>query len=115
MKQADMGLVRQAGPMERSPARSWHVLFRDGLAGPRLSRQYTDDPAGLEMSSEVAHAGMGRRPFQAIPVAEIEAFARLVGATTDFLSGSARFFAQRNGAVNMHAALHRRGHRRLAI
>ena len=82
-----------------------HVLFRDGLADRDYLAKYTDDPAGLE-----AHL-KSRTPewasaISGVPVAEIEAFARLVGTTkrTFFRLGYG-FSRQRNGAVNMHAAL----------
>ena len=53
---------------------------------------------------------MGVERITGVPVAEIEAFARLVGTTprTYFRLGYG-FSRVRNGAVNMHAALsHRR-------
>ena len=82
-----------------------HVLFRDGLADRDYLARYTDDPAGLE-----AHLA-SRTPAWAaaitgLTIAEIETFARLVGTTerTFFRLGYG-FARQRNGAVNMHAAL----------
>ena len=82
-----------------------HVLFRDGLADRDYLAQYTDDPAGLE-----AHLASRTPEWAAaitgLTIAEIEAFARLVGTTrrTFFRLGYG-FARQRNGAVNMHAAL----------
>jgi anaerobic selenocysteine-containing dehydrogenase len=105
MKQADMGLVVKPGTDGALACAVMHVLFRDGLADLAYLESYTDDPAGLEAhlqsrSPEWASAITG------VPVEEIEAFARLVGTTrrTFFRLGYG-FARQRNGAVNMHAAL----------
>ncbi len=105
MKQADMGLVVRPGTDGALACAVMHVLFRDGLADRDFLDRYTDDPAGLEAhlrdrTPEWAAAITG------LSVAEIEAFARLVGTTkrTFFRLGYG-FSRQRNGAVNMHAAL----------
>ena len=104
MKQADVGLVVKPGTDGALACAVMYVLFRDGLADRDYLARYTDDPAGLEShlqsrSPEWASAISG------VPVAEIEAFARLVGTTrrTYFRLGYG-FSRQRNGAVNMHAA-----------
>jgi anaerobic selenocysteine-containing dehydrogenase len=81
------------------------VLFRDGLADRDYLEKYTDDPKGLE-----AHLASRTPEWAAaitgLSVAEIEDFARLVGTTkkTFFRLGYG-FARQRNGSVNMHAAL----------
>ncbi|HHZ08901.1 MAG TPA: molybdopterin oxidoreductase family protein [Rhizobiales bacterium] len=105
MKQADLGIVVRPGTDGALACAVMHVLFRDGLADRAYLEKYTDDPAGLE-----AHL-KSRTPewassISGVPVAEIEAFARLVGTTkrTFFRLGYG-FARQRNGAVNMHAAL----------
>jgi anaerobic selenocysteine-containing dehydrogenase len=105
MKQADLGLIVKPGTDGALACAVMHVLFRDGLADRPYLEKYTDDPAGLEAhlrdrTPEWASAITG------LPVAEIEAFARLVGTTkkTFFRLGYG-FSRQRNGAVNMHAAL----------
>ena len=105
MKQADMGLIVKPGTDAALACAVMHVLFRDGLADWAYLEKYTDDPKGLE-----AHL-LTRTPEWAsaitgLPVEEIEAFARLVGATkrTFFRLGYG-FSRQRNGSVNMHAAL----------
>ncbi len=104
MKQADLGIVVRPGTDGALACAVMHVLFRDGLADRAYLEKYTDDPAGLEAhlktrTPEWASAICG------VPVAEIEAFARLVGTTkkTFFRLGYG-FARQRNGAVNMHAA-----------
>ncbi|MEQ1953235.1 molybdopterin oxidoreductase family protein [Mesorhizobium sp. CN2-181] len=105
MKQADMGLLLKPGTDGALACAVMHILFRDGLADRDYLEKYTDDPKGLE-----AHLA-DRTPEWAAAItglsaAEIEAFARLVGTTkrTFFRLGYG-FSRQRNGAVNMHAAL----------
>lgn len=105
MKQADMGLIVKPGTDGALACAVMHVLFREGLADRAYLDKYTDDPKGLEAhlstrTPEWASAICG------VPVAEIEAFARLVGTTkrTFFRLGYG-FARQRNGSVNMHAAL----------
>ncbi|MDQ6434328.1 molybdopterin oxidoreductase family protein [Mesorhizobium sp. LHD-90] len=105
MKQADMGLVLKPGTDGALACAVMHVLFRDGLADRAYLEKYTDDPKGFE-----AHLADKTPEWAAditgLSVAEIEAFARLVGTTkrTFFRLGYG-FSRQRNGAVNMHAAL----------
>jgi anaerobic selenocysteine-containing dehydrogenase len=105
VKQADMGLVLKPGTDGALACAVMHVLFRDGLADRAYLERYTDDPKGLEThlrekTPEWAAAITG------LSVEEIEAFARLVGTTkkTFFRLGYG-FSRQRNGPVNMHAAL----------
>jgi anaerobic selenocysteine-containing dehydrogenase len=105
VKQADMGLVLRPGTDGALACAAMHVLFRDGLADWDYLRKYTDDPEGLERhlrtrTPEWAAAITG------LSIAEIEAFANLIGTTkrTFFRLGYG-FSRQRNGAVNMHAAL----------
>ena len=105
MKQADMGLVLKPGTDGALACAVMHVLFREGMADRDYLEKYTDDPKGFEAhladkTPEWAAAITG------LSVAEIEAFARLVGTTkrTFFRLGYG-FSRQRNGAVNMHAAL----------
>jgi anaerobic selenocysteine-containing dehydrogenase len=104
MKQADMALCLRPGTDGALACAVMHVLFRDGLADREFLEQYTDDPRGLEAhlrtrTPEWAEAITG------LSVAQIEAFAHLVGATkrTFFRLGYG-FSRQRNGSVNMHAA-----------
>ena len=105
MKQADMALLLRPGTDGALACAVMHVLFRDGLADRAYLEKYSDDPQGLE-----AHLA-DRMPQWAsaitgLPVEEIEAFARLVGTTPNtFFRLGYGFARQRNGAVNMHAAL----------
>ncbi|HEV7252610.1 MAG TPA: molybdopterin oxidoreductase family protein [Mesorhizobium sp.] len=105
MKQADLGLILKPGTDGALACAVMHVLFREGLADRGYLAQYTDDPAGLEahLQSRTPEWAAG---ITGLSVAEIEAFARLVGTTkrTFFRLGYG-FSRQRNGAVNMHAAL----------
>ncbi len=105
MKQADIGLVLKPGTDGALACAVMHVLFRENLADRAYLERYTDDPRGLE-----AHLATRTPEWAAgitgLSVAEIEAFARLVGTTkrTFFRLGYG-FARQRNGSANMHAAL----------
>jgi anaerobic selenocysteine-containing dehydrogenase len=105
VKQADIGLVLKPGTDGALACAVMHVLFKEGLADRAYLEKYTDDPKGLE-----AHLATRTPEWAAaitgLSVEEIEAFARLVGTTkrTFFRLGYG-FARQRNGSVNMHAAL----------
>jgi anaerobic selenocysteine-containing dehydrogenase len=105
MKQADIGLVVKPGTDGALACAVMHVLFRENMADRAYLEKYTDDPKGLEAhladkTPEWAAAITG------LTVAEIEAFARLVGTTNrTFFRLGYGFARQRNGAANMHAAL----------
>ena len=100
-----MGLVLRPGTDGALACAVMHVLFRDDLADRAYLEKYTDDPKGLEAhlatrTPEWASAITG------LSVAEIEAFARLVGTTKNtFFRLGYGFARQRNGSANMHAAL----------
>ncbi len=103
--QADMGLILRPGTDGALACAVMHILFRDGLADRDYLERYTDCPRDLEVhlatkTPEWASSITG------LAIAEIEAFARLVGTTpkTYFRLGYG-FSRQRNGAHNMHAAL----------
>ena len=105
MRQADLALRLRPGTDGALACAVMHILFRDGLADRDYLARFTDAPAELE-----AHL-LSRDPAWAAAItgledAEIEAFAALVGSTkrTFFRLGYG-FSRQRNGAVNMHAAL----------
>ncbi|MGE3306131.1 MAG: molybdopterin-dependent oxidoreductase [Rhizobiaceae bacterium] len=105
MKQADMGLVVRPGTDGALACAVMHVLFRDGLADWPYLEKYTDDPRGLE-----AHL-RDRTPQWAaaitgLSVEEIEGFAQLIGRIRRVYFRLGYGFArQRNGSVNMHAAV----------
>lgn len=105
MKQADMALLVKPGTDGALACAVMHVLFRDGHADRAYLAQYTDCPEELEAhlktrTPEWAAAVTG------LAVEEIEAFARLLGERPRaYFRLGYGFARQRNGSVNMHAAL----------
>ena len=104
-KQADLFVCVRPGTDGALACALMHVLFRDGHADREYLKRYTDRPAELE-----AHLA-GKTPGWAsaitgVPADTIETLAGMIGATprTFFRLGYG-FSRQRNGAVNMHAAL----------
>ncbi len=105
MKQADLGLVLRPGTDGALACAVMHVLFRDDLADRSFLARYTDDPAGLERHLQTRTPEWASS-ITGLTVEEIEAFAQLVGTTKrSFFRLGYGFSRQRNGAVNMHAAL----------
>src|SRR5690554_4744191 len=105
MQQADLGLVLRPGTDGALAVATMHVLLRDNLADRAYMARYTD------FSPEFAAHLATRTPEWAseitgLSVAEIEAFAHLVGKTprTFFRLGYG-FSRQRNGTTAVHAAL----------
>ncbi|MBI4045382.1 MAG: molybdopterin-dependent oxidoreductase, partial [Devosia nanyangense] len=105
MEQADMGLMIRPGSDGALAVAVMHVLLRENLADRDYMARFTDFGPDFEAhlatrTPEWASAITG------LSVAEIEAFARLVGTTprTFFRLGYG-FTRQRNGSTNMHAAL----------
>jgi anaerobic selenocysteine-containing dehydrogenase len=103
MKQADIKIIIRPGTDGALACAIMHILFRDGYADWPYLNALTDCPA------EFAEHLKTKTPEWAaaicdIPVAEIEAFAKLIGQTkrTFFRLGYG-FSRGRNGAVNMHA------------
>jgi anaerobic selenocysteine-containing dehydrogenase len=105
MKQADIKILLRPGTDGAFACGVMHVLFREGYADRAYMERYTDCPDELE-----AHLAT-RTPewassICAVPVEEIEAFARLVGQTKRaFFRLGYGFTRSRNGAAQMHAAL----------
>lgn len=104
MRQADMALLLKPGTDGALACAVMHVLFRDGFADREYLAKYADCPEELEqhLKSRTPEWAAG---ITGLPVADIEAFARLVGENrkTFFRLGYG-FTRSRNGAVNMHAA-----------
>ncbi|ANH06627.1 dehydrogenase [Shinella sp. HZN7] len=105
MKQADIALKLRPGTDAALACAVMHVAFRDGYADRAYMERFADDPAGLE-----AHLATRNPEWAAgitgLGVAEIEAFAALVGRTKkSFFRLGYGFTRSRNGAVSMHAAL----------
>jgi anaerobic selenocysteine-containing dehydrogenase len=104
MEQADMALCLRPGTDGALACAVMHVLFRDGLADRDYLERYTDAPREFEAHLRTRGPEWASK-ITGLSVAEIEAFAHLVGETkrTFFRLGYG-FSRQRNGAVNMHAA-----------
>ena len=104
LDQADLALIVKPGTDGALATAVMHVLFRDGLVDREYLKNSTDYTDEFEQhlkskTPEWAAAITG------LSVAEIEAFAQLVGQhkRTYFRLGYG-FSRQRNGSVNMHAA-----------
>ncbi|WP_332697652.1 molybdopterin-containing oxidoreductase family protein [Bosea sp. (in: a-proteobacteria)] len=105
LDQADLGLVVRPGTDGALACGVMHVLFRDGLADRDYLARFADATEELE-----AHLATRTPEWAAaitgLTVAEIEAFAALIGTRKrSYFRLGYGFARQRNGAVNMHAAL----------
>ena len=104
-KQADLLVCVRPGTDGALACALMHVLFRDGHADREYLGRYTDRPAELE--SHLAEKTPGwASAITGVPADTIETLAKMIGTTprTFFRLGYG-FSRQRNGAVNMHAAL----------
>ncbi len=103
-KQADLALILKPSTDAALACAVMHVLFRDNLADRDFLNTYSDDPAGLESHLET-RTPQWAAAITGLAVADIEAFARLVGENrrTFFRLGYG-FTRNRNGAAAMHAA-----------
>ena len=104
LDQADLALIVKPGTDGALATAVMHVLFRDGLVDREYlvnSTDYTDEFERHLKSKTPEWAAS----ITGLTVAEIEAFAHLVGHNkrTYFRLGYG-FSRQRNGSVNMHAA-----------
>ncbi len=104
-RQADMVLIIRPGTDGALACAVMHVLFRDSLADLDYLAEYTDFPKEFAVHLQ-SKTPQWASKITGLDVAEIEVFAKLVGSTpsTYFRLGYG-FARQRNGAVNMHAAL----------
>jgi anaerobic selenocysteine-containing dehydrogenase len=102
--QADMPLILRPGTDAALACAVMHILFRDGLADRDYMARYTDDPVGLEAHLKTRTPDWASA-ITGLAVAEIEAFAQLIGTTKrSYFRLGYGFSRQRNGAVAMHAA-----------
>ena len=102
--QADMHVCVRPGTDGALACAVMHVLFRDGHADRDYLEKYTDCPHELEVHLQ-SRTPEWASPMTGVPVEEIEAFARLIGATKRaFFRLGYGFARSRNGAFNMHAA-----------
>jgi len=105
MDQADLGLILRPGTDGALAVAVMHVLVREGLADRAYMAEFTDFGPDFE-----AHLATRTPEWAAeitgLTVAEIEAFARLVGTTPrSYFRLGYGFTRQRNGSTAMHAAL----------
>ncbi len=103
MKQADVKVLIRPGTDGALACAIMHVLFRDGYADWPYLEALTDCPKEFEAHLQTKTPDWAAKICD-LPVAEIEAFAKLIGETkrTFFRLGYG-FSRSRNGAVNMHA------------
>ena len=105
MAQADMPLLIRPGTDGALACAVMHVLLRDGLTDADYLRNFTD------FDRELADHLQRFTPTYAadrcgLTVAEIEAFAHLIGTTPrSFFRLGYGFTRQRNGSTSLHAAL----------
>ena len=103
MKQADVKVLIRPGTDGALACAIMHVLFRDGYADWPYLEALTDCPREFEAHLKTRTPQWAAKICD-IPVAEIEAFAKLIGETKrSFFRLGYGFSRSRNGAVNMHA------------
>ncbi|TDJ69482.1 MAG: molybdopterin oxidoreductase family protein [Proteobacteria bacterium] len=104
-KQADSFLCVRPGTDGALACAVMHVLFRDGHANWAYLERYTDCPRELEAHLKTRTPAWAEA-ITGVTAADIEAFAQLIGTTArSFFRLGYGFSRQRNGVVNMHAAL----------
>ena len=103
MQQADIKLIIRPGTDGALACAIAHVLFRDGHADWDYLEKYTDCPEEFRQHLQTRTPEWASRICD-IPVAEIEAFAKVIGETKrSFFRIGYGFTRSRNGSVNMHA------------
>jgi len=104
-KQSDLFLCVRPGTDGALACAIMHVLFRDNYADWNYLKRYTDIPEEFAQHLKTRTPSWAEK-ISGVPAHLIEEFARLIGSTprTFFRLGYG-FSRQRNGAVNMHAAL----------
>jgi len=104
-KQADEFVCVRPGSDGALACAIMHVLFRDGLANRDYLARYTDRAPDLEQHLATRTPEWASR-ISGVPAVQIEKLARMIGNTPrTYLRLGYGFSRQRNGAVNMHAAL----------
>lgn len=105
MDQADLGLILRPGTDGALAVAVMHVLLREGLADRAYMAKFTD--FGPDFEDHLAtRTPEWAAEITGLTVAEIEAFARLVGTTPrSYFRLGYGFTRQRNGSTAMHAAL----------
>jgi anaerobic selenocysteine-containing dehydrogenase len=104
MEQADLPVMIRPGTDGALACAVMHCLFRDGKADWDYLERYTDAPRALEAHLRPRSPAWASR-ITGCPIATIEQFAALIGATKRaFFRLGYGFTRSRNGSVNMHAA-----------
>ena len=104
-EQADLHLAVRPGTDGALACAVMHVLFKEGFADRAYLAKYTEGAAELERHLQTRTPDWAAR-ITGLPVEAIVEFARLYGRTKrSFLRLGYGFSRQRNGAMNMHAAL----------
>jgi anaerobic selenocysteine-containing dehydrogenase len=104
MEQADLPVLVKPGTDGALACAVMHCLFRDGKADWDYLDRYTDAPRELEAHLRTRNPQWAEA-ITGCPVATIEEFAQLVGATKRaFFRLGYGFSRSRNGPPNMHAA-----------
>jgi anaerobic selenocysteine-containing dehydrogenase len=105
VEQADLPLVLRPGTDGALACAVMHILFRDGYADWDYLNRYTDAPHALQAHLSIRTPSWASE-ITGLSIDEIEAFAALIGQTKrSFFRLGYGFSRQRNGSVNMHAAL----------
>jgi anaerobic selenocysteine-containing dehydrogenase len=104
MEQADLPVMIRPGTDAALACAVMHCLFRDGKADWDYLERYTDVPRELEAHVRTRSPEWAAR-ITGCPVATIEEFAKIIGATKRaYFRLGYGFTRSRNGSVNMHAA-----------
>lgn len=104
MKQADLALCLRPGTDGALACAVMHCLFRDGRADRSFMNDFSDVPTELESHLQ-SRSPQWAAEITGLSVAEIEAFASLVGERRkSYFRLGYGFTRSRNGATNMHAA-----------
>ena len=102
-KVADMHLALKPGTDGALACAMMHILFRDGCADRDYLRQYSDVPDELERHLS-ARTPQWASQITGLPVTQIEAIAKIYGATERaFIRVGFGFSRSRNGSANVHA------------
>lgn len=103
MQQADVKIILKPGTDGALACALMHVLFRDGHADRAYLAKFADHPAEFE-AHLASRTPQWASDITGVPVADIEALARLLGERprTFFRLGYG-FARSRNGAASMHA------------
>jgi anaerobic selenocysteine-containing dehydrogenase len=99
---ADLHLAPRPGTDGALACAVMHIAFRDGYADRAYMARFADCPEALEahLATRTPEWASG---ITGLPVAEIEAFAKLYGTTArSYIRLGYGFSRSRNGAANMH-------------